>query len=65
MSDETIQRLLNSQTVEQNKVGMGIGINYVRRMLKAKYGERAKLEITSEMDIGTKVLLILPLDREE
>jgi len=65
MSDETIQRLFNSQTVEQNKVGMGIGINYVRRMLKAKYGERAKLEITSEMGIGTKVLLILPIDWEE
>lgn len=65
MSDETIQRLLNSQTVEQNKVGMGIGINYVHRMLKAKYGDMARLEITSEMESGTKVLLVLPIDREE
>ncbi|AHV98328.1 sensor histidine kinase [Paenibacillus sabinae] len=65
MSEETIQNLLNNRTVEQGKVGMGIGVNYVNRMLKAQYGNRAKLEIKSEMGKGTKVLLILPIAGEE
>lgn len=39
---------------------MGIGMNYVKRMLAAKYGDLAKLEITSEVGSGTRILLMLP-----
>ncbi|WP_051775376.1 sensor histidine kinase [Paenibacillus tyrfis] len=60
MSEETIRELLNNRTVEQKKVGMGIGMNYVKRMLEARYEDKAKLEIKSEIGKGTSVLLTLP-----
>lgn len=64
MSEETIRELLNNRTVEQKKVGMGIGINYVKRMLEARYEDKAKLEIKSELGTGTSVLLTLPIEEE-
>ncbi len=65
MSEETIRELLTNRTVEQKKVGMGIGMNYVKRMLEARYEDKAKLEIMSEMGKGTSVLLTLPITVEE
>lgn len=65
MSDEMIQQLLKNRVVEQKKVGMGIGINYVHRMLKAQYGEQAKLIIKSEEGKGTSIRLIIPIKGEE
>ncbi|WP_410513658.1 histidine kinase [Paenibacillus sp. BR2-3] len=65
MSEEAIHELLNNRTVEQNKVGMGIGMNYVKRMLEARYEGGARLEIKSQVDLGTKVMLILPISKEE
>ncbi|UJF33549.1 sensor histidine kinase [Paenibacillus hexagrammi] len=64
MSEETIRELLNSRTVEQKKVGMGIGMNYVKRMLEARYENKAKLEIKSEVGKGTSILLSLPIAGE-
>ncbi len=65
MKEETIQEILNNRTVEHKKVGMGIGMNYVKRMLDARYGDNASLEIKSEVGKGTSVLLTLPLSRED
>jgi two-component system sensor histidine kinase YesM len=65
MSEETIRELLNNRTVEQRKVGMGIGMNYVKRMLEARYEDKAKLEIKSELGKGTSILLTLPITGEE
>nr|WP_145402205.1 histidine kinase [Paenibacillus xylanexedens] len=65
MSDETIQKLLNNRVAEQDKVGMGIGLNYVHRMLKAQYGNQAQLRIKSEPGKGTNILLILPIKGED
>ncbi|NOU72911.1 sensor histidine kinase [Paenibacillus sp. LMG 31458] len=65
MSEETIRELLNNRTLEQKKVGMGIGMNYVKRMLEARYEDKAKLEIMSEIGKGTSVLLTLPITVEE
>lgn len=45
MTEETIHNLLNNRVAEQQKVGMGIGLNYVHRMLKAQYGDQAQLVI--------------------
>ncbi|OXM83503.1 sensor histidine kinase [Paenibacillus rigui] len=64
MSEETIQSLLNSQKVESRKVGMGIGMNYVKRMIETHYGNDAELRIDSVMGQGTTVFLNLPI-REE
>ncbi|MCZ4151395.1 sensor histidine kinase, partial [Escherichia coli] len=35
MTEEAIHKLLNNRVAEQQKVGMGIGLNYVHRMLQA------------------------------
>ena len=62
MSEETIRKLLNEQTVEKQKVGMGIGMNYVKRMIESRYGNEAKLEIHSEIGKGTSIYLTLPMN---
>ncbi|MFC9708577.1 histidine kinase [Paenibacillus sp. NPDC056933] len=65
MTDEAIERLLNNRVAEHQKVGMGIGLNYVHRMLKAQYGDQAQLVIESELGTGTSILLILPIKGED
>lgn len=65
MTEEAIQRLLNNRVAEHKKVGMGIGLNYVHRMLKAQYGNEAQLVIESELGTGTSILLILPIKGED
>lgn len=64
LTDEEIERILHEQPITQQKSGMGIGMNYVKRMINSQYGEQAKLEIISNEDSGTLVRLILP-SREE
>ena len=65
MTEETIHNLLNNRVAEQQKVGMGIGLNYVHRMLKAQYGDQAQLVIESELGTGTSILLVLPIKGED
>ncbi|WP_310735514.1 sensor histidine kinase [Cohnella herbarum] len=60
MSQATIDRLLHEDTKESHKVGMGIGMIYVKRILQANYGDAAKLQIRSEIGKGTVVSLRLP-----
>ncbi len=61
MSEETIKNLLNNPEVENRKVGLGIGMNYVKRMIESQYGEKAELKISSVLGKGTSVFLSLPL----
>lgn len=42
----------------------GIGLRYVRSMLESFYGDKAIISINSELTIGTKVTLILPINLE-
>lgn len=65
MTEEAIERLLNNRVPEHKKVGMGIGLNYVHRMLNAQYGDQAQLVIESELGTGTSILLILPIKGED
>ncbi|WP_325050445.1 sensor histidine kinase [Cohnella endophytica] len=60
MSPDTIHQLLNTTQTAQRKAGLGIGMNYVKRVLAAKYGDAAKLDIQSEPGIGTMIIMILP-----
>ncbi|MCJ8010847.1 histidine kinase [Paenibacillus sp. KQZ6P-2] len=62
MSEETIHKLLNSKSAEQQKVGMGIGMNYVKRTIESRYQDRACLEIKSEIGNGTSIYLTLPIE---
>jgi two-component system sensor histidine kinase YesM len=61
MSKETIDQLLNEDTDDGHKAGMGIGMKYVKRIIKANYGDASRLQIRSEPGKGTVVTLRLPL----
>ncbi|UKS31047.1 histidine kinase [Paenibacillus sp. HWE-109] len=61
MSDETIHNLLNNPDAENTKVGMGIGLNYVKRMLESQYGDQAELRIQSIRGKGTTITVSLPI----
>jgi two-component system sensor histidine kinase YesM len=60
MSEETIQKLLYNEQTQQGNDGMGIGLNYVKRMLEAYFEGKASLEIKSTLGKGTTVILSLP-----
>lgn len=62
MSAETIHKLLNNKTAEHQKVGLGIGLNYVKRTIESRYEDKAKLKIKSEIGQGTSIYLTLPIE---
>lgn len=61
MSEETINDLLHKRDTDNRKVGMGIGMNYVKRMIESQYGERGQLSIRSVVGEGTSVYLRIPV----
>lgn len=63
MTEEQILKLLEGENSKQ--VGMGIGLRYVHRIMKFKYGERANLDIRSQVGKGTCIALTLPIASEE
>ena len=63
MSEEQIQRVLHSEEANR-KVGMGIGMNYVKRMIEIYYAGQAELRVTSVIGQGTEIQLSLPLGGE-
>jgi len=60
MSKETIELLLNNKHSEQQKMGMGIGLNYVKRMLETHYDGKAEFKIVGVVGQGTTIYLNLP-----
>lgn len=62
MSQEKIESLLHDDSKESHKVGMGIGMKYVKRILKANYGDSAQLLIKSDLGKGTVITLRLPVN---
>jgi two-component system sensor histidine kinase YesM len=64
MPEEAIRTLLGGERIGQEKVGMGIGLNYVKRMLESYYDGRAAIDIKSTVGKGTCVILRLPLSGE-
>ncbi|MFB9278776.1 sensor histidine kinase [Cohnella cellulosilytica] len=65
MTREEIHKLLQSEQIDREKVGMGIGMNYVKRMLEVYYNGKARIHIDSEPGSGTSVRLSLPFAKEE
>lgn len=61
MSEETIHNLLHNPEMENKKVGMGIGLNYVKRMLESQYGDKAELRIQSVIGKGTTIFVTIPI----
>lgn len=63
MTEEQLYNLLHKETVDSKKVGMGIGMKYVIRILEANYGAEATFQIKSEVGKGTIVKMSLPVRR--
>ncbi|WP_274366112.1 cache domain-containing sensor histidine kinase [Paenibacillus thermotolerans] len=53
LSDEQKERLLAGGRDAQSEAGLGIGLNYVNKMLEVHYGEAGKLTIDSMLGEGT------------
>jgi len=61
MSEKQIRRLTGIDDGNQDNMGLGIGLSYVYRMLKFKYGEEADLTIESKEGQGTLIKLRIPI----
>ncbi len=59
LSEETLA-LLQRESPDQQQGGRGIGLRYVRSMLEAFYGDKARLQIDSTPNQGTTVIMYLP-----
>lgn len=53
------------KTSDGDRKMSGIGLRYVHYMLESFYGNEAIINIESEFTRGTKVTLLLPIDREK
>lgn len=60
MSRKKINKILHTDQLEEKKQGMGIGLNYVKRILERTYNHKARIEIISILDHGTSVILYIP-----
>ncbi|WP_165452210.1 sensor histidine kinase [Paenibacillus thalictri] len=61
MSPEEIEKLLLHDIPEREKVGMGIGLNYVNTMLQVHYGQSARLRADSSPETGTTMYFYIPI----
>ncbi|WP_409340490.1 sensor histidine kinase [Paenibacillus sp. MBLB4367] len=62
MKEEEMKQLLENQSRERRKVGMGIGLYYVNRMIRTQYGEDASFDIRSKPGEGTAMSIRIPLE---
>lgn len=60
MTREKVNEILNNHSFKQPKNGMGIGLNYVKRMMERTYGNYAEIEVESVVGKGTVVRLRMP-----
>ncbi|TNJ63627.1 HAMP domain-containing protein [Paenibacillus hemerocallicola] len=60
MSEEEIRKLLQHDSSARDKVGMGIGLNYVDTMLRVHFGESARLQAYSSSNEGTTMYFRIP-----
>jgi two-component system sensor histidine kinase YesM len=56
--------LLQRETPDQQQMGRGIGLRYVRSMLESFYGDKARIHIDSTPRQGTTVTMYLPYGKE-
>jgi two-component system sensor histidine kinase YesM len=61
---DSIKQTLKKSSSEENKSN-GIGLRYVHYMLESFYGDKAIIDIESELTKGTRVTLLLPIDPDK
>lgn len=64
MTHDEKNQILEELGNENQKVGMGIGLKYVKKILEAEHGNLAEFHIKSEKGKGTIVTISIPPERE-
>ncbi|WP_152394225.1 cache domain-containing sensor histidine kinase [Paenibacillus guangzhouensis] len=64
MTDVEVSLLLTHQS-DNKKSGLGIGLNYVLRMIHVHYGELGRFQIESQIGQGTTMTLQIPMNEEQ
>ncbi|UUZ97213.1 histidine kinase [Paenibacillus sp. P25] len=65
MPEAEIRSLMNMDTDTGKKAGMGIGLQYVYRMIRFQFGASAGFHIDSRLGFGTTITLRLPIHPKE
>lgn len=60
MNEEKVMEILHEKMHKESKIGMGIGLNYVKRIIDRTYDHMATIEVETEIGKGTKVILKIP-----
>ncbi|WP_053374977.1 sensor histidine kinase [Paenibacillus sp. FJAT-27812] len=60
MSEEQIAMMKQGKLESEEKIGLGIGLRYVFKMINTYYGDRAQFLIDSKVGKGTKITIIIP-----
>jgi two-component system sensor histidine kinase YesM len=63
MNEETITKILSYES--KNKGGSGVGVKNVHERIQLSFGKEYGIEIESELEVGTKVKIWLPVIRDE
>ncbi len=64
MPQDVVSNMMSGVKSNANKVGMGIGMSYVKQMIDSYYNGQAEISIESEEGKGTNVVLNLPITKE-
>ncbi|MFD0712477.1 sensor histidine kinase [Paenibacillus sp. GCM10027626] len=68
MTPERVAELLaegsSGNSSNNGKTGLGIGLNYVRKMLNVHYSHRAQMTIDSMLGAGTRIRIVIPFAME-
>lgn len=65
MTETEISQLFDTNNQERKSIGLGIGIAYVLRILKYRYGDQAQLKVQSHPGKGTQMIIQLPIIQKE
>lgn len=63
MKEDIIKKLLSYES--KNKGGSGVGVKNVHERIQLSFGKEYGIEIESELEVGTKVKIWLPIIKDE
>lgn len=60
MTEERLNELMSEDRADNRKSGMGIGLQFVHRLIRSYYGENGGLVIHSRLGAGTEIVIRIP-----
>ncbi len=65
MTEAEVERMLSGGGEQTSRTGLGIGWQYVRRMLELQFGGKADMRVQSGPRTGTTITLLMPVVGEK